>query len=74
MSFALISESEAKKYQDQFLYAEQELAAAKGREHALQEKILKEIKESHEQLKKQILLCNELEVTASFVWELGFIV
>ncbi|CAO2829863.1 unnamed protein product [Amaranthus hypochondriacus] len=58
----LKAESEAKKYEDQFLYAEQELAAAKGREHALQEKILKEIKESHEQLKKQIMLCNELEV------------
>ena len=45
---------EGKKYRDQFLYAEQELAAARGREQALQEKVLKQINDSQEGLKRQI--------------------
>ncbi|KMT07895.1 hypothetical protein BVRB_6g145910 [Beta vulgaris subsp. vulgaris] len=57
----LKAESDGKRYRDQFLYAEQELAAARGREEALQGKILKEVKEYQEQLKKQMQLCNELE-------------
>ncbi|KNA26064.1 hypothetical protein SOVF_000720 [Spinacia oleracea] len=57
----LKAEAEGKKYRDQFLYAEQELAAARGREQSLQEKLLKEIKESQERLMKQIQQCNELE-------------
>ncbi|KAL2939454.1 Mitotic spindle checkpoint protein MAD1 [Bienertia sinuspersici] len=57
----LKAEAEGKKYRDQFLYAEQELAASRGREQALQEQIMKDINESHERLKKQIQLCNELE-------------
>lgn len=56
------AEAEGKKYRDDFLYAEQELAAARGREQALQDKFLKEINESQERLKKQFKLCNELEV------------
>ncbi|XP_021720507.1 mitotic spindle checkpoint protein MAD1-like [Chenopodium quinoa] len=58
----LTAEEEGKKYRDQFLYAEQELAAARGREQSLQDKLLKEIKESQERLTKQIQQCNELEV------------
>lgn len=58
----LKAETEGKKYRDQFLYSEQELAAARGREQALQEKVLKEINGSQEQLKKEIQHCNELEV------------
>lgn len=67
MSVHIISEAEGKKYRDQFLYAEQELAAARGREQSLQEKLLKEIKESQERLMKQIQQCNELEVSTSLV-------
>lgn len=55
------AEAEGKTYRDQFLYAEQELAAARGREQSLQEKLLKEIKESEERLKNQMKLCNDLE-------------
>ncbi|KAM7478702.1 hypothetical protein LguiA_026915 [Lonicera macranthoides] len=56
------AESERKKFRDQFFYAEQELAAAKGREQALQEQLLKDINDSQERLKKQIHLHSELEV------------
>ncbi|XP_027331999.1 mitotic spindle checkpoint protein MAD1 isoform X3 [Abrus precatorius] len=55
-------ESERKKFLDQFLYAEQELAAAKGREQALQDQLLKEVTESQERLRKQIQLNSELQV------------
>lgn len=51
---------------DQFLYAEQELAAAKGREQALQEQLLKEVTESQERLRKQIQLNSELQVCLFF--------
>ncbi|KAH9603871.1 hypothetical protein KSS87_013559 [Heliosperma pusillum] len=56
------AEAEGKKYRDQFLYAEQELAAGRGREQALQDRVLKEINDSQVQLEKQIQLCSELEV------------
>jgi mitotic spindle assembly checkpoint protein MAD1 len=56
------ADSERKKLRGQFMYAEQELAAAKGREHALQEQLLKEVNESQERLKKQMHLHSELEV------------
>lgn len=71
-AFHCISESDGKRYRDQFLYAEQELAAARGREEALQGKILKEVKEYQEQLKKQMQLCNELEVTNGLVFGFEF--
>uniref|UniRef100_A0A7C9D1A8 Mitotic spindle checkpoint protein MAD1 n=1 Tax=Opuntia streptacantha TaxID=393608 RepID=A0A7C9D1A8_OPUST len=58
----LKAEVEGKKYRDQFLYAEQELAAARGREQALQEKVLKQINDSQEGLKRQIQQCHELEM------------
>jgi len=59
---------EGKKYRDQFLYAEQELAAARGREQALQEKLLKEINDSQERLKRQIQECHELEASANLAF------
>lgn len=55
------SESERKKVRDQFLYAEQELAAGKGREQALQDQLMKEVNDSHERLKKQFDQNGELE-------------
>ncbi|CAI9287230.1 unnamed protein product [Lactuca saligna] len=56
------SEAERMKFRDQILYAEQELAAARGREEALQDQLLKEINESQERLRKQIHIHSELEV------------
>uniref|UniRef100_A0A5B7BXX2 Putative mitotic spindle checkpoint protein MAD1 n=1 Tax=Davidia involucrata TaxID=16924 RepID=A0A5B7BXX2_DAVIN len=56
------AEAERKKFRDQYFYAEQELAAAKGREQALQEQLLKEVNDSQERLKKQIQSYSELEV------------
>ncbi|CAH1426297.1 unnamed protein product [Lactuca virosa] len=58
----LKSEAERMKFRDQILYAEQELAAARGREEALQDQLLKEINESQERLRKQIHIHSELEV------------
>lgn len=55
-------EVERKKFRDQFLYAEQELAAAKRREESLQEQLLKEVDSSEDRLRKQLQLYNELEV------------
>ncbi|KAM0972577.1 hypothetical protein ACFX2H_020078 [Malus domestica] len=55
-------ESEKNKYLDQFLYAEQELAAAKAREQDLQEQLLKEVHDSHERLTKQLQSNSKLEV------------
>lgn len=58
----ILAESDRNKFRDQFLYAEQELAAAKGREQALQLQLLKEINDSQERLKKQLESCSKLEV------------
>ncbi|XP_062030335.1 mitotic spindle checkpoint protein MAD1 [Rosa rugosa] len=57
-----IVESERKKFRDQFLYTEQELSAAKGREKALQEQQLKEVHDFQERFSKQIRSYTELEV------------
>ncbi|KAF3616954.1 Mitotic spindle checkpoint protein MAD1 [Capsicum annuum] len=57
----LKADAERKKFRDQFLNAEQELAAAKGREEALQDQLMKEVNVSQERLKKQLQLYNELE-------------
>ncbi|XP_022155151.1 mitotic spindle checkpoint protein MAD1 isoform X2 [Momordica charantia] len=56
------SEVERKKYLDQLLYTEQELAASRGREKVLQEQLIKEVNDSGEQLKKQIQINSELEI------------
>ncbi|KAH7520573.1 hypothetical protein FEM48_Zijuj08G0159100 [Ziziphus jujuba var. spinosa] len=55
-------EAEKKKLLDQFLYAEQELAAAKAREQLLQERLLKETKDSQERYRNQIQSKSDLEV------------
>ncbi|KAK6159679.1 hypothetical protein DH2020_003060 [Rehmannia glutinosa] len=56
------AEAERKNFRDKFFNAEQELAAAKGREQMLQEQLRKEIDFSQEQLRKQIQSYSELEV------------
>ncbi|KAG5525716.1 hypothetical protein RHGRI_032123 [Rhododendron griersonianum] len=56
------AETERKKFRDQFFFAEQELAATKGREQALQEQLLKEVNDSQGRLKNQLKACSELEV------------
>lgn len=56
------AESERKKYREQFLSAEQELAAAKGREKSLQDQLMKGVDDSHARLTKQMQLNNELQV------------
>ncbi|XP_060167552.1 mitotic spindle checkpoint protein MAD1 isoform X3 [Lycium barbarum] len=58
----LKADAERKKFRDQFLNAEQELAAAKGREEALQDQLMKEVNVSQERLRKQLQLCSELEL------------
>lgn len=58
----LKADAERKKFRDQFLNAEQELAAAKGREEALQDQLMKEVNVSQERLRKQLQLYSELEV------------
>lgn len=56
------TESERKKLRDKFFNIEQELAAARGREHILQEQLRKEVDFSQEQLRKKIQAFSELEV------------
>lgn len=56
------SEDERKKCQEHFRYLEQELEASKGREQALQKRLLKEVSDSQEQYQLQIKRCSELEV------------
>ncbi|KAL3620767.1 hypothetical protein CASFOL_035679 [Castilleja foliolosa] len=58
----LKSEAERKNFRDKFFNAEQELAAAKGREQMLQEQLRKDIDFSQEQLKIQIQSSSELEM------------
>ncbi|XP_059313488.1 mitotic spindle checkpoint protein MAD1 [Lycium ferocissimum] len=58
----LKADAERKKFRDQFLNAEQELAASKGREEALQDQLMKEVNVSQERLRKQLQLCSELEM------------
>ncbi|OAY75840.1 Mitotic spindle checkpoint protein MAD1 [Ananas comosus] len=56
------SDDERKKCQDHLTFLEQELAATKGREHALQERLLKEVTDSHERHRAQLKRISELEV------------
>ncbi|XP_022861406.1 mitotic spindle checkpoint protein MAD1 isoform X2 [Olea europaea var. sylvestris] len=56
------AEAERKKFRDQFFNAEQELAAAKGREQMLQQQLRKEVDFSQEQIKKQMQSYSELEI------------
>ncbi|KAG6778379.1 hypothetical protein POTOM_018239 [Populus tomentosa] len=50
-----------KKFRDKLLQAEQELAAAKGREQALQNQLAKEVNDNQERFKKQLESQSKLE-------------
>ncbi|CAM8997433.1 unnamed protein product [Rhodiola kirilowii] len=52
---------ESRKFRDRTLQLEQELSAARGREKALEEQLLKEVNESQERYKKHIESHQELE-------------
>lgn len=56
------AEEERIDYRDHLRSVEQELEAAKGRELALQEQLLKEVTESQERYQAQLKRCSELEV------------
>ncbi|CAH2070538.1 unnamed protein product [Thlaspi arvense] len=56
------ADAERKHLRDKFLYSEQELAAAKGREKMLQEQLLTEINTSQARYTKELQSCHELEV------------
>ncbi|XP_062207646.1 mitotic spindle checkpoint protein MAD1-like isoform X3 [Phragmites australis] len=55
------SEDERMQFQDKLNYVEQELAATKGREGALQERLLKELGDYQEWYREQVRKINELE-------------
>ncbi|KQK04829.1 mitotic spindle checkpoint protein MAD1 [Brachypodium distachyon] len=56
------SEDERAAYQDKLNYVEQELAATKGRESALQERLLKDLGDYQERYRDQVKKIGELEV------------
>ncbi|MQL83406.1 hypothetical protein Taro_015901 [Colocasia esculenta] len=56
------SEEERKRFKDHLDFVEQELAASKGREQALQQQLLKEVTEFQERFKNQVKHSSELEV------------
>jgi len=56
------SEDERMQFLDKLKYVEQELAATKGRESALQERLLKELADNQERFRNQVKKINELEV------------
>lgn len=60
--FILVTEDERTKFRDSVLSLEQKLEATKGREQALQERLLKEVDEFMERYKEQVKRCSELEV------------
>ena len=67
-------EDERMQFLDKLNYVEQELAATKGRESALQERLLKELSEYQERYRGQVMKINELEViflpfVIFFFWE-----
>ncbi|CAN1147386.1 Mitotic spindle checkpoint protein MAD1 [Linum perenne] len=57
----LKADDERKNFREKLSYAEQELAAAKGREKSLHDQLMKEVNDSHERLKKQLELSIKLE-------------
>ncbi|KAL6184020.1 hypothetical protein ACLB2K_045427 [Fragaria x ananassa] len=61
-------ELERKKFRDQYLYTEQELSAAQGREQALQEQQLKEVHDFQERFSKQIRSYTELETHTDLLY------
>jgi mitotic spindle assembly checkpoint protein MAD1 len=57
-----------KKFRDILLQAEQELAAAKGREQALQNQLAKEVNDNQERFKKQLESQSKLEVSSPLLF------
>ena len=57
-----------KKFRDKLLQAEQELAAAKGREQALQNQLAKEVNDNKERFKKQLESQSKLEVSSPLLF------
>jgi mitotic spindle assembly checkpoint protein MAD1 len=57
----IISEDERTTYKDKLNYVEQELAATKGRESALQERLLKELDGYQGRYRDQVKKIGELE-------------
>jgi mitotic spindle assembly checkpoint protein MAD1 len=57
-----------KKFRDKLLQAEQELAAAKGREQALQNQLAKEVNDNQERFKKQLESQSKLEVSSPLLF------
>ncbi|CAI0437655.1 unnamed protein product [Linum tenue] len=55
------ADEERKTFREKLSYVEQELAAAKGREQALHDQLLKEVNDSHERLKKELELSAKLQ-------------
>lgn len=64
----LIIESEKEKFRQRILALEQELAASKGRENSLQERLLKEVSDSHNKYQQQATHSSELEVFCLFIF------
>ena len=58
----IVTEQDKNQYKDQLHFVEQELAASKGREIALQQQLLKEVTDSQERYRIQVHRCSELEV------------
>ncbi|KAJ6394964.1 hypothetical protein OIU77_024055 [Salix suchowensis] len=56
ISPSLVREDEKKRFPDKLLQVEQELAAAKGREHALQNQLVKEVNDNQERFLFFLLL------------------
>ncbi|XXG86999.1 hypothetical protein AAC387_Pa11g1794 [Persea americana] len=56
------TEAEKRKFKDQLCFVEQELAASKGRENALQEQLLKEVNDSQDRYQTLLKRCSEFEV------------
>ncbi|KMZ64782.1 hypothetical protein ZOSMA_34G00600 [Zostera marina] len=62
MSQHLDTKSEKEKFRQRILALEQELAASKGRENSLQERLLKEVSDSHNKYQQQATHSSELEI------------
>jgi hypothetical protein len=55
-------EEERERYKDEANFLQQELAASKARENSLQERLFKEVGNSHERYHDQLIHISELEV------------
>lgn len=55
-------EEEREKYRDETHFLQQELAASKARENSLEERLLKEVGDSQERYREQLMRISDLEV------------